>query len=723
MMELTATVSSIHFVVGSVMVFHAETESGKRIRMVAHRDFSIQPGEYRRFAGQWESYKQAGKQFAVEETRIADVSDAMLKTFLVNQSGIGEATANKLIKHFGVDLPDLLDSANVEALSSVPGIKEAIALQAIQAWLDQGAKKELIDFIAKPLQNNSTLIRSLTRSILKAHQFYKNTALEKLQDNPYLLWAFSTWADTDRLALALGVPCDDRRRMVCAFEEALYQLYDDGHTAPLPLLVDEKLMAVLKEDHRSCLATYEAAREDGIHAKRFLVRETGGWSLPAAAIMENYVQAELLRRSQETNSMHQPSLLDDVDASGYKLPGGKLLDAQQEKAVAAILKHGVVAVIGAAGTGKTSVLHAANDLLHRTGRQVLQVALSGKAAQRLVQQTHQDAYTIESLLSKVAASPQMLDLYDLPVLFIDEASMVDLSLMYRILKVFEGRPLKIVAIGDRGQLPPIGPGLVFHKMIESSAFPVVELKTNYRTLSGSTIPEIAEIIRNGGVFRTSKDVILVELGAGNDVAKEAIDQYLLHHQNGQSVQIISATKRVMAQANRRLQAKLLEKAPVVPRAPEFRIGDRVIYRRNDRLVGLVNGSMGIVVPADGDQVVINFKTNEMAPADIVVEFENEGRTPLLLSHVRSSREGEWYLQHAYAITCHQAQGSEFDSVIVALEKSQLIDRSWLYTACTRAMRKVIFVGDLVLIQGAIESGNSADRRFVGIRFDGVDNAA
>lgn len=723
MKELTATVSSIGAIVGVVMVFHAETEAGKRIRMVAHRDFTIQPGEYRSFAGHWESYKQAGNQFAVEETRIADVTEAVLKTFLVNQSGIGEATARKLIKHFGANLPDLLDSANVEALSVVSGIGEAIALQAVQAWQDQGAKKELLDFLVKPLRNNSTLIRALTRSILKAHQFYKGASLEKLQDNPYLLWAFSTWEDTDRLALALGVARDDRRRMVCAFEEALYQLYDDGHTAPAPLMVDEKLQTVLKDDHRICMAIYEAARNDGIHSKRFLVRDTGGWSLPAAFIMENYVQAELLRRSQETNAMHQLPLLDDVDATGYILPGDKPLDEQQEKAVAAILKHGVVAVIGAAGTGKTSVLHAANDLLHRTGRQVLQVALSGKAAQRLVQQTNQDAYTIESLLTKVTASPQMLDVYDLPVLFVDEASMVDLPLMYRVLKVFDGRPLKIVVIGDRGQLPPIGPGLVFHKMIESSAFPVVELKTNYRTLSGSTIPVVAEIIRNGGTFQISKDVILVELGMGNDVAKEAIKQYLQYDRDGETVQIISATKRVMAKANRHLQAKLLENAPVVARAPEFRIGDRVIYRRNDRLVGLVNGSMGIVVPAESDQVVVDFKTNEMAPADIVIEFENEGRTPLLLSQVRSSREGEWYLQHAYAITCHQAQGSEFDCVIVALEKSRLLDRSWLYTATTRAKQKVVFLGDLALIQGAIDLGNSADRRHVGIRFEGNDNAA
>jgi exodeoxyribonuclease V alpha subunit len=180
----------------------------------------------------------------------------------------------------------------------------------------------------------------------------------------------------------------------------------------------------------------------------------------------------------------------------------------------------------------------------------------------------------------------------------------------------------------------------------------------------------------------------------------------------------------MAHANRRLQAKLLETAPIVPRAPEFRIGDKVIYKRNDRLVGLVNGSMGVVVQqSNDDRVVVDHQTKETVPADIVIEFINEGRVPLLLSQVKSSHDGEWYLQHSYAITCHQAQGSEFDCVIVALEKSQLLDRSWLYTATTRAKQKVIFVGERSLIQEAIDSGNIADQRCVGIRFDQASNGA
>jgi exodeoxyribonuclease V alpha subunit len=719
MMELNATVNSIHAVFGSVVVFHAYTESGKRVRMVADMDSAIVTGEHRNFIGKWETYKQSGRQFVVDESSITDVSDAMVATFLISQSGIGRATVRKLTKRFGTELPSLLDNSEVEAISSVDGIGEVIALQAIQSWNDQGAKKELIDFIAKPFERNPSLIQPLAKAVLKAYKFYRHAALEKLKDNPYLLWAFCTWTETDQLALAIGIAKDDRRRMVCAVEESLYQLYNDGHTASPPLLVDCKLKSVLKGEFRSCLAIYEAAREDGLHTKRFILREDGGWSLPAAFIMENYVQTELLRRTADTDAM-QLSLIDDADTSGYLLPGNNPLDKEQEQAVAAILKQGVVAVVGAAGTGKTSVLYAANDFLHRTGRHVLQVALSGKAAQRLIQQTGKDAYTIESLLSKVAATPHILDAYDLPVLFIDEASMVDLPLMYRILKVFDSRPLKIVAIGDRGQLPPIGPGLVFHKMINSSAFQVVELKTNYRALAGSTIPEIAEIIRSGGVFQTSKDVSIVK--GEKDIADETIAQYLQHLGCG-TVQIISATKRVMAQANRRLQAKLLENAPVVPRAPEFRIGDKVIYKRNDRLVGLVNGSMGVVVQSNDDLVIVDHQTNETVPADIVIEFLNEGRVPLLLSQVKSIHDGEWYLQHSYAITCHQAQGSEFDCVIVVLEKSQLLDRSWLYTATTRAKQMVIFVGELSLIQKAIDSGNSADGRYVGIRFDRGSNGA
>jgi len=712
MIELNATINSIYTEFRDVTVFYATTENGKRVRMVGQRDSVFSAGEYRTFFGKWETYEDAGKQFQVQKSALTSVTNTMVKSFLMNQTGIGDKTAQKLIQYFGPELPKLLDDANETPLTEVDGIGNVVALQAIQAWHEQGAKSQLIDYISKPLENDTTLIGTLTKAVLKAHEFYQHKTLDTLKKNPYLLWAFCTWNEVDKLAQALGVKKDDERRLTCAFEEALYRLYGEGHTAPIPKLVNNELKIILRGKHH-CLATFESAREDGLNTKRFFVHDNGCWSLPSSVIMESFVHDELLRRAK-TDNIKQDSLLGDVSGQEYLLPGDYALDTMQELSVNHILKYGVVLIIGAAGTGKTSVLYAANDLLHQTGRHVLQVALSGKAAQRLMQQTDQEAFTIESLLSKIKASPRFLDKYDLPVLFIDEASMVDLPLMYRILQAFKDREVKIVAIGDRGQLPPIGAGLVFHKMIECNIFPIVELKTNYRTLAGSTIPEISEIIRNGGTFKTTKDVTLIESTAYKMV-EDVVEQYL-KNQSYKSVQIISATKRVMAKANRRLQSSLLETATVVPNTPEFRIGDKIIYKKNRPNIGLVNGSMGVIVEPQGDLVLVDQESNETVKPDMVVEFESEGRIPLLLSQIKSQHNGEWFMQHAYALTGHQAQGSEFDCVIIALEKSKILDRSWLYTAITRAKQKIIFIGNASLIQDAINIGNIADNRHVGLRF-------
>ena len=272
------------------------------------------------------------------------------------------------------------------------------ALQAIQSWHEQGAKKDLVDYITKPLSNHPHLINQLTKAVMKAHEFYRHKTLGKLKEDSYRLWSFCTWIETDRLGLALGIKKDDRRRLVCAVEESLYRLYCNGHTTPAPKTVNEVLNTILDGEYH-CMAIYEASRDDALLTRRIIVREEG-WSLPSAYIMETYVRKELLGRIGK-NCVAQQMMFVDNSTHGYLLPGNYPLDSEQEEAINAILNNDIVAVVGSAGTGKTSVLHAANDLLHRTGRHVLQVALSGKAAQRLAHQTEQEAYTIESLLGKI----------------------------------------------------------------------------------------------------------------------------------------------------------------------------------------------------------------------------------------------------------------------------------------------------------------------------------
>jgi exodeoxyribonuclease V alpha subunit len=714
METVKATIQTIRGIYGNDAVINACTENGKRIRIVGDKSLSFSVGEYRSFDGQWQNYKSYGKQFRAVNSSLSDISNTMLKSFLMNQTGIGKATANTLIDYFGNDITELLEQSNVGELTQAPGIGKAVAFQAVKAWHDQGAKKELLDYLIKPLSNNPKAINTITGMVLRAHRFYKETTLEKLKNDPYRLWAFGSWKDTDCVAKALGVGNEDSRRLLCAIEEALYLLFSEGHTAPLPKMVNNELEKLLGGKHH-CLAIYEASREDKLNTSRIRVRSNGAWSLPSSYIMEESV-SQWFASSIKRNHRTQLPLFKNDSLDDYLLPGGFIMDAEQKLAVQSILDCDVTAIIGSAGTGKTSVLFAANDLLNRSGKHVLQIALTGKAAQRLAKQTQNDAYTIAALLGMIKVQPKFLGKYNMPVLFIDEASMVDLPMMYHVLKAFEGKHFKVVFIGDRGQLPPIGTGLIFHKLIESKRLPIIELKTNYRAISGSSIPETSDLIRNGSTFVESKDVIFLETES-SEILNVAIESYRNNISNG-SVQIISATLRTMVSANRKLRAILLENAPEVEATPEFKVGDKVIYKKNDRHLGLVNGSMGVIVEIEGDTVTIDEEKGEIIPADMVVEFEDEGRIPLLVSQVKNFGAGEWYLQHAYAVTAHQAQGSEFDVVIITIEDTRILDRSWLYTAVTRAKGKVILIGSKALAQKAIDSGNIADNRMVGINFYG-----
>ena len=296
MQELNATINSISGIYGEVMVFHAHLPSGKRIRMVGGAESIFNPGEYRTFVGAWEDYKNAGTQFRVADSTLMNVTDEMVKSFLVNQTGIGDATVKSLLKIFGGKLPKLLDAAAPKVLMQAPKIGEAVAMQAIHAWHEQGTKSELINYIKEPFANHPLLVSKLTNAVLKAHEFYKHTTLDKLKEDPYRLWAFSTWEDTDQLALALGIEKNDRRRLLCSFEEALYQLYCEGHTAVPPSMVNETLTTILDVKYH-CEAIYQAARKDDMKTSRFMVYDDGRWSLPSAYIMETYVQKELTDRT------------------------------------------------------------------------------------------------------------------------------------------------------------------------------------------------------------------------------------------------------------------------------------------------------------------------------------------------------------------------------------------------------------------------------------------
>ena len=711
--KIFATICDIKGFYGSKVVFFCKDDAEKIIRMVSDDD-CISKGEHRVFTGSWGSYK-SHKQFNVTHSNITPVSNELISLFLKSQSGIGDKTAQSLIKKHNGNLVELLDSKDAHTLSEADNVGIVIAHLAIDAWHEQTGKTKLIKYVDSVFNKSDANKNKFARIFRRAYELYHEETIDKIKEDPYRIWAVSGWADAEFLADTMGVAKNDRRRLMQAVVEAMYRLYHEGHTAPNMKMVNNTLAELLDDDeglNYKCSAIYEHYNKDFVTVVRVKILENGSWSLPAAYDMESYVASELKRRMTEQVPNEQLEFF-NADLDSYTLPDGNELDLSQLNAVNAILQNNVSVIVGEAGTGKTSCLYAANDLLHRSGWKVLQVALSGKAAQRLAQQTQQEAFTIEYLLGKIKASKKLVSKYDLPVLFIDEASMIDLSLTFRVLKAFEDKPLKIVFIGDPGQLPPIGPGLVFHELVKGGTIKVCTLKTNYRTISGSTIPDAAKAIRHGKYFNNSKDVNIIECNSKN-IINTAINSYCTNEISG-SVQIISATLRMMRSLNRKLQSIKTGSKLSVKDIPEFCIGDPVIYKINDRRLGLVNGSVGYVVPAEKTDVIEI--DDQYLPANIVIYFTLEGRVPLLTSQVKDKESGSWHLQLAYSLTCHQSLGSEYDTVIIVLEKSQLLDRSWLYTAATRAKKKLIFVGDKNILKQSIDLGNKSDQRQVGISFD------
>lgn len=713
MHTINATISKIKGKYGNQILFSCKDDKDNVIRMTSDDD-TITVGEHREFTGTWGHYKSL-QQFNVSHSRITPVSDHLVGMFLKNQTGIADKTVENLFKKHNGNVVELLENRDAHTLANARNVGIIVAHQAINAWHEQSGKTELIKYVDSVFKKSDANKNKFARIFRRAYEVYQEDTIEKINEDPYRIWAFSGWDDAEFLADTMGIDKDDRRRLMQAVVEAMYKLFHDGHTAPSLKMINASLSVLLDLDsdtNYKCSAIYEHYNQDYVTVERVKILEDGSWSLPAASDMESYVADELKRRLDEHEQEQQLTFF-KADLDSYTLPDGNALDSSQLNAVNAVLKNNITVIIGEAGTGKTSCLFAANDLLHRSGRKVLQVALSGKAAQRLAQQTQQEAFTISSLLGKMKTSKKLVSKYDLPVLFIDEASMIDLSLTYRVLKAFQDKSLKIVFIGDPAQLPPIGPGLVFHELVKSDTFEVCNLETNYRTISGSTIPAAAKAIRNGIHFDSSKDVEIIDC-QNKKIVQTTIDTYLASESSG-SVQIISATLLMMRSLNRELQTIKTGSSLSVKALPEFCLGDPVIYKTNDKNLGLVNGSVGRVVSIEKTDVI---EDNEhYLPADIVIDFSNEGRMPLLKSQVRDEENGTWHLQLAYSLTCHQAQGSEYDTVIIALEESRLLDRSWLYTAATRAKKKLIFIGDTNLIKTAIDFGNRADHRKVGINFD------
>ena len=396
-------------------------------------------------------------------------------------------------------------------------------------------------------------------------------------------------------------------------------------------------------------------------------------------------------------SIKLSSIIVETIAS-FEKDRGLHLNAGQRRGVEMALHHPLGVLTGGAGTGKTTVLQVIHQVAEQVAVPVVQMALSGRAAQRLREATQRPASTIAAFL--FAAEQSSVNPESEPRVIIDESSMLDVPLMYSIVRVLPGRA-RLLLVGDPYQLPPIGFRLVFQVLAASPNIPKIELVEVHRQAQSSGIPQIARGIRYGiapslpPFAGFCAGVNFVDASDGG--VMDEILRVLAEWSRCDDAQVLCVTKRG-TNGTRNINAMLHAKASAAKATLEgwgFTEGDPIIYLVNDYQKTLWNGSLGRIESI----------------------LSSNGRCTLLCSldgaRHEILEEDFHRIDLAYAITVHKAQGSQFKRVIVPIVKSRLLDRTLIYTALTRGMEQVVFIGDRNGFDTAVAASPRSHERQVG----------
>ena len=627
--------------------------------------------------------------------------------------GIGHVKASKLYERFGPVLVDQIEQRNIAALADV--ISEDAAELLCHAFSKHQVANTLLWLDRVGIQR---------RIGKKVTDFYKDKAQARIETNPYVLISFeANWKTVDELARQrFGIALDDPRRLEAAIEESLYRGLERGHTCLPASQLRTRLSTLLGNSYTLA----DQALTNGAASTQY--REIDEVYQPTGIyLIESYIAKRLREMVAGEDAKGQAGLfsqlsgdLRDVDSilDAYERAHGITLSDEQRHAVLRSAGAHLSLILGGAGTGKTTVLKALYEVLEelQPGVAIFQLALAGRAAQRMTAATGRESMTIAGFLTKI--DPATISMGS--VIVVDEVSMVDVILMYRLLRHIPSG-VRLILVGDPSQLPPIGPGLVLHALAGLSSIPQTELKVVKRQSSASGIPQVAAAIRNHQTpswadytGQSGSGVSFVNcIPAVLEETVQKIYEELGGTGEDFSVQILSITNADLggvSNLNAALHNRYRQGAELVYcHDAEFgtvgattldralmKVGDLVIYTENDYLLGLRNGSLGTIIAA--------LPVGEPDEPCCVCDFEGTEY------HLTTRQMNA--LKHSYSITVHKSQGSQFKRVIVPIRESKLLDQTLIYTAVTRGVDQVVLVGNEQAALKAIKAPASAARRHI-----------
>ncbi len=681
------------------------------------------PGESITAWGNWTRHPTHGEQFKAEYTeRIMPSGTEAIFDYLSSGviKGIGPATAALIVSRFGDDSLKILRD-HPEKLSELRGISAKKAEELSASFRRQTGMRTLMEFLG------SAGIGPIYA--LRLYRYYGDEALDVVQDNPYILSSVqigASFGEADALALAQGMEGDAPQRVAAALLFELRHNSDNGHCF---IPVDKLKAAVMQ-----LIGIEEDQAQEGLE----MLVDTGEVEIePVSNVTACYLTElyeaevfvaarlrEMAKHTFKSKNVSPALVIEKMEAEQ-----GISFAPQQRRTLDAAVNKQLIVITGGPGTGKTTSVRAVLALYDAMGLDTFLAAPTGQAAKRLSAVTGRSASTIHRLL-EASFSPETdsvtfrkkeNDKLRCGALILDECSMIDISLMRAVLAAISA-DCRLVLVGDADQLPSVGPGCVFRDIIRSEAAETVRLTEIFRQKEESRIVIAAHQINRGQVpdLRLNKGGFYFLRRRDPEDAAETIISLCLDRlpRNmdipSEEIQVLTPTRKGPAgteNLNKLLQAALNPsmkgKNEILFGGRIFREGDRVMQIRNDYDIpwksdsmeigyGIFNGDIGFIRQIDpaAEAFTVDF---DGRIADYVYEQASE-------------------LDHAWAMTVHKSQGSEYRAVVFAAARppQQLMYRGLLYTAVSRAAELLVAVGDEDVIRIMTENARRS-KRYSGLR--------
>ena len=682
---------------------------------------TLSVGESIEVEGKWINHKLYGTQFEV--SKFMPVTPTSLEGIYVYLSsgmihGIGDKMAKRIIDKFGVNTLDVIQNMP-ERLKEVEGI---------------GSKK--IDQIVKSYEENREL-RGIIMELspygitpnycMKIYKKYKNKAIETINKNPYKLAEDIRgigFKIADSIAGNIGIEKDSKDRVSQGILYTLNQSLASGHTyLPKNVLIQEsvKLLEVNASIVEECVMGL--AYDQKVHIEKMNGQEL--IYLIPYYLSENGVCKQIIKLSQ----FEFENLNIDIDEEIRKIEQQENIKLAQNQvlAVKEAIESGVVIVTGGPGTGKTTTINTIIKVFENNNKEVILAAPTGRAAKRMSETSNKEAKTIHRLLEMGYATDseelQFMKNEEEPikadVIIIDEVSMVDILLMYSLLRAIKPGT-RVILVGDSDQLPSVGAGNVLKDMIDSKVINVVTLNEIFRQARESMIVVNAHRINNGeplylnskgkDFFFIKKDTNELILDEIIGVVSERLPKYYKLDKL-KDIQVLSSMRKGdlgVTNLNNELQKYLNkpEKFKVEESFAKriFRVGDKVMQIKNnytkkwetedrsDSGEGIYNGDIGYIYYIDKDKKKIFVIFDQVKIVSYGYDELDE-------------------LEHSFCTTIHKSQGSEFPVVVIPITWAppMLLSRNLLYTAVTRAKKLVVLVGDVKYLEYMIKNNRINDR--------------